>query len=146
MRFTKLFCITLLIFIFSCQTVFTDGQSPAVFVNGQQVHFLENQPVIMNDRTMIPLREMFRVFAFEAAYHGDTHTVLLKSSELKVFFRIGELRFFIEKDGQLTYRDLDVAPVLLEWRTYVPLRAIAEVIGAEIEWNDETSSFLITME
>lgn len=38
----------------------------------------------------------------------------------------------------------DVAPVIIEGRTLVPMRAIFEKLGADIEWNDKTRSVTAT--
>lgn len=125
--------------------VYTEDTVSAVYVNGAPVTFSENQPMLINNRTMIPLREMFRIFDFDVSYHDDTRTIYLKNDERKVFFRIGDLRFFIEENSVIRHRDLDVAPVLQDSRTYIPLRAVAEVMGAEVEWDSETASVLITL-
>ncbi len=38
------------------------------------------------------------------------------------------------------YIEMDVAPAIIEGRTMVPVRAIFEALGAEIEWNQETKT------
>lgn len=40
----------------------------------------------------------------------------------------------------------DVAPVIKEGRVLIPLRALAEIIGAEVAWNQETKSITLTKE
>ncbi len=39
---------------------------------------------------------------------------------------------------------LDVAPKIENGRTLVPLRAISEALGAEVKWNEETQTIIIT--
>lgn len=124
---------------------YTDDSVPTVFVNRTPVPFSENQPILKNNRTMIPLREMFRVFHFEASYHEDTQTIYLRNDDEKIFFRIGDLRFFTERGNIIQAHDLDVAPILQDSRTYLPLRAIAEALGAEVVWDGKTASVFITL-
>ena len=44
-----------------------------------------------------------------------------------------------------TFEDLDVAPVIHEGHTYLPLRAIAEALGAEVDWIAATKSITLTL-
>ncbi len=146
MKRIKSIGILILITAFCCMyPVYTEDSVPKVYVNGEPITFSENEPMLINDRTMIPLREMFHIFRFDVSYHDDTRTIYLRNDEMKAFFRIGDLRFFIEQDNTIRYRDLDVAPVLQDSRTYIPLRAVAEVMGAEVKWDSETASVLITL-
>ncbi len=45
-----------------------------------------------------------------------------------------------------TYLYMDAEPFLLNQRTYVPIRAIAEALGAEVSWDEETEVALIEQE
>ena len=47
----------------------------------------------------------------------------------------------IEKDGVKT--KIDAPAVIKESRTFVPLRAIAEISGAKVDWNAETRTVII---
>ncbi len=140
-------CSTLLLIAFLCLniSVYAEEAPPSVYVNGEQISFEENYPTIIDGRTMIPLREIFKVFSFLVSYHEDTQTIRLQNETLNVFFRIGDKRFFIENEFGITYRDLDVPPLLQGWRTYIPLRAVAEVLGAKVDWEEKTTSVLITL-
>ncbi|MCC5912378.1 MAG: copper amine oxidase N-terminal domain-containing protein [Clostridiaceae bacterium] len=42
-----------------------------------------------------------------------------------------------------TVLNLEMDPVVIENRTYLPLRFIAEALGLTVEWNEETQSVLI---
>ena len=35
---------------------------------------------------------------------------------------------------------MDVAPLILEGRTFVPLRFVAEALGAKVSWNNESAT------
>ncbi len=135
--------VVITLFLLQTGSVCAEDYVSAVYVDGEAVNFSESYPILINGRTMVPLREMFNIFQFTVSYHEDTYTISLKNDQMNVFFRIGDLRFFIEDDQGIRSRDLDVAPLLRNWRTYVPLRAIAEVMGAEVKWNSVNSSVYI---
>ena len=37
-----------------------------------------------------------------------------------------------------------VAPLIIDNRTYVPIRFVAEELGASVEWNESTKEIVIT--
>ncbi len=37
-----------------------------------------------------------------------------------------------------------VAPLIIDNRTYVPIRFVAEELGASVEWNENTKEIVIT--
>ncbi len=139
----RMLSVVITLLLLQTGSVCAEDYVSAVYVDGKEVAFSESYPILINGRTMVPLREMFNIFEFTVSYHEDTHTISLTNEEMNVFFRIGDLRFFMEDSQGVHFRDLDVAPLLRNWRTYVPLRAIAEVMGAEVKWNNVNASVYI---
>ena len=96
-------------------------------------------PVIVNDRTMLPAR-------FVAEALGAT--VTWNASERKVTILNGETGIELYIDSAAAYIDgravtLDSAPFIRDDRTYLPLRFIAEALGAKVDWMSETSTVVI---
>ena len=97
-------------------------------------------PVIVNDRTMLPAR-------FVAEALGAT--VTWNASERKVTILNGETGIELYIDSAAAYIDgravtLDSAPFIRDDRTYLPLRFIAEALGAKVDWYPETRQAVIT--
>ena len=42
-----------------------------------------------------------------------------------------------------TLEKYGVAPTIINDRTYVPIRFVAEELGAEVQWNEETKTVTI---
>ena len=42
-----------------------------------------------------------------------------------------------------TLEKYGVAPVIISERTFVPIRFVADELGAEVQWNDETKTVTI---
>ena len=41
---------------------------------------------------------------------------------------------------------MDVAPLVVDGRTYIPLRAATELMGMDVKWDNETRTVTITAE
>ncbi len=56
---------------------------------------------------------------------------------------IGKKSILIEKGGEVTEKEIDVAPYIVGGTTLIPLRGLLEEMGAEISWNGEKSEVTI---
>lgn len=110
-----------------------------VFVDGAQVNFPDQLPVIVDGRTLVPLRGTFE--AMGATVEWDQAalraTVKLRGNQVAVF--IGSKKAWVN-GRQLT---LDVAPKLIGDRTMVPLRFLAESFGLQVDWEDRQRAVII---
>jgi len=98
---------------------------------------IDNQgtaPCIINGRTMIPIRALIEAMGGTVGWNGTLQQVNLELDGKTLFLRIGENYAF---DNQNTYA-LDSAPVLMNGRTLLPVRAIVEYFGGEISWDAST--------
>lgn len=120
---------------------FTVGQSEdnAITVNldGQVLTF-DVQPIIVNDRTMVPLRAIFEALGAEVQWFEETQTVKAIKADTEVTLVIdGEAHI----NGQLAV--LDVPARIVNDRTLVPLRFVSEAMGCEVDWIDANQTVII---
>ena len=134
---SMLVCITLLASLFVMPV--SAEQPISVYVNGEKLEF-DVEPVLLNDRTMVPMRKIFETLGATVSWNGDTETASGVRNGVRVSVSIDNPKAFI--DGKAT--TLDQPPVLLDGRTLVPLRFIAEAYGAQVEWVDVTQTVNIT--
>ena len=73
-----------------------------VFVDRVQVNF-DQQPVIQNDRTLVPMRRIFEALDAEVYWDEPTQSVTAVSGKDVILFQIGKTALF--KNGQLAYYD-----------------------------------------
>ncbi len=119
-----------------------------VLINGQTVMF-DVSPQLINDRTMVPMRKIFEDCGAKVDWDEKTQTVTavrtvsdpweIKTTEVKL--TIGQNKIII--NGQ--EKEIDVAPVVIDDRTLVPVRFISEALGGIVEWIDDTQIVKITM-
>ncbi len=116
-----------------------DPNKILVYVNGNKVEF-DQEPVIKNSRTLVPFRKIFEALGAEVQWYKDTEQVIGKLGEREVSLVIGEKIMLVNKSQTIM---LDAAPVIMGSRTMVPLRAISEVLGMEVNWNNSNRVIVI---
>jgi hypothetical protein len=96
--------------------------------------------VIKSDRMLIsvPSGEIFKLLGFDVTINGETITI--KDSDHTVVLKNGESSF--TTDGQAVTPD--VPQQIIGDSYYIPVRAIAESVGATVEWKAATKVAIIT--
>jgi hypothetical protein len=107
-----------------------------VIVNGNTMSF-DQPPVEQAGRVFVPLRGVFEQLGASVVYQngqinatGDGRTVSLQ---------IGSTQATVDGQSQT----LDQAPFVEGSRTLVPLRFVAQALGASVDWNNNTSTVTI---
>ena len=85
-------------------------------------------------------RETLKVFASPSIKFEEEKKATEKISYV---FHINEFEYEIIRDGISTKVKMDISPVIYKGRTMLPLRRVAEVLGAEVVWDKftRTASF-----
>lgn len=93
---------------------------------------LDAAPVIMNNRTYVPIRAITESLGGSAEWNAKERSVTLKIDEQMITLKIGTV---LEKYG--------AAPLIIDNRTYVPIRFVAEELGASVVWDGQTRTVTI---
>lgn len=104
-----------------------------VYVDGKAVSF-DQPPVIINDRTLVPMRAIFQALGSEVTWSEPTKTITSTKNGDTIVLKIGEEGLY--KNGALVYT-MAVPAQIISDRTMVPLRAIAEAFDAEVGWDPQ---------
>jgi len=116
-----------------------NGRLIKVFIDGKQLDFTDTDPVIENSRTMVPMRAIFEILGAELSWDEKSHTVSGTKEGITVTLKIGEGKGYI--NGKAA--PLDVPAQLVNARTLVPVRFIAESFNAEVMWDEATRTISI---
>lgn len=68
----------------------------------------------------------------------------IKKEEARYIIDVMSGNYQVIKDGERQNRKMDVMPVIKNDRLMLPLRNIAEMIGAKVEWNPQTRTAIFT--
>lgn len=104
-----------------------------VTINGLRVESDVN-PINVNGRLLVPLRAVFEAVGAIVEWNDATKTVLCKKGDKEVRVIIGSNTMTV--NGLET--QLDAAAEIVNGRTMVPLRAIAEGLDATVTWRSGT--------
>ena len=121
--------------------VFTTGCSAgeiSVTLNGSKLD-LNQSPVIVDGRTLVPFRGIFEALGAEVSWDGDTRTVTGTSGEKKIVLTIDSTEAFVNGESRI----LDVAPKIVNDYTMVPVRFVSESFGANVQWDSRTRTVSI---
>jgi hypothetical protein len=104
---------------------------------------LDVPPYIDSGRTLVPVRAISEGLGADVQWDAATHVVTVNFQGLDgahvVSMTIGEMAYSI--DGKSAW--MEVAPVIVGGRTFVPLRAVSEALGAQVDWNADTRTVLV---
>ena len=122
----------------------------SVQVDGEYIDFTDAEgnvvnPKIIQNRTMVPMRKIFEIFNAQINWNNETRTVVATTTEKEITLTIGneiaKLKdLTTEEEKEIT---LDSAPVILDNRTMVPVRFIAESLEKEVGWDAEQKTVVI---
>jgi len=107
------------------------NQDIKVIVNGSEVLFTDQKPVIQDGRTLVPVRGVFEQMGFSVIWDETINTATLKDADYEVKIKSEEISF-MSNGNQITP---DVSQQLINGRLMLPLRAISDSVGAQVDWD-----------
>lgn len=105
-----------------------------VVVDGNTVVFEDQAPVLENGRTLVPLRATFNALGAEVDWVAETSTVFANKRLRNISLKIDDTKMYV--DGKETA--LEVPAKLINGRTMIPLRAVAEALDTKVGWDANT--------
>ncbi len=125
--------LSVIAFLFSWSADFALGYTyPTIVLDGQQLPIAV--PAIDEyGRTMVPVRAFFEEMGAVVSWDQGKRTVMISKADTEIRLTIGQNTAYV--NGKAV--NLDIPPLILDGRIVVPLRFVAEAIGAEVTWNAE---------
>ena len=110
-----------------------------VLLNGNYLSF-DVPPDNISGRTMVPMRTIFEALGASVQWDGSSNTITAIKDNTIVQATIGYT--LINVNGNRT--QMDIAPVIINGRTLVPVRFISEAFGCDVTWDGLTNTVLIS--
>ncbi len=99
-------------------------------------------PVLKNDRTLVPFRAIFEGLGATVDWNDETQTATAVKGDVTLKITIGDNKLY-KNDEAI---ELDVPAQTENDRILVPIRAISEAFGCEVNWIDKTQTVVIFSE
>lgn len=138
---------TMLIFIvaFGLVYFFTNAcyasGSVRIVIDGEEL-ISEPSPFIENGRTLVPIRFVSERLGAKVEWNNEERLVTIEKGNRKVILRI-DSRLVIYDEEERVYGLSDVAPKIVESRTFVPLRLVSNALGVGIDWDAVTRTVYV---
>ena len=118
------------------------GGTIRIYVNGSEV-FPDAAPVIKNDRTLVPIRAVAEALGYSVSWDAPNKCVTMSKPGFDIQVMIGSTSITTYYNGQPQYGYMDVVAEIIQDRTFIPLRAVAEAMGCEVSWDGTERSVYI---
>ncbi|MHC1693980.1 MAG: phosphate ABC transporter substrate-binding protein PstS family protein [Eubacteriales bacterium] len=138
----KILSLALIItMVFSMMTIgmtATAAETIAIEIDGKTISS-DVAPVVENGTTLVPVRVITENLGATVTWNPVKQQATVKTAGYNVVFTIGSKNFTVNG----TTKSLLLPAKLINNRTMIPLRALAEAIGAEVDYNAAQNKAII---
>jgi len=117
----------------------TSNRDITVEISDDEISF-DQEPIIYKDRTMVPMRKIFEELGADVNWDSSTQTATGRKGDRTVRVTVGSNKMYVNSKEI----SLDIPPMIMNNRTLVPVRAVAEGLGCEVDWDSKRYIVSIT--
>ncbi len=96
-------------------------------------------PFINNERTLVPIRVISENLGYNVNWDNNSRKVTVKNNDKTIELFIGKKKVSVNGVDN----SIDVAPMIKNERTFVPLRFISESFDNDVNWDKDTRTVKI---
>ncbi len=132
------------VMLFASTGVFAE-QIVTVTLDGNPIEF-DVPAQVIDDRTMVPVRRIFEALGADVQWDEETEIIAATKNSILIILKAGSKVMPVADvlSGENKKILLDVPPMMVGDRTLVPVRAISESLGINVEWVEETQTVVLT--
>ncbi|MDO4530352.1 MAG: stalk domain-containing protein [Bacillota bacterium] len=131
----------LLFLLLSCSIQTVSAASVSVTLNGTPLSF-DSAPYIEKGRVLVPMRGVLEALGYSVYWQEHTRSVLAMKENIRISLPLDSTTVQVNQKAV----QIDVPATLKNDRTYVPLRFLAEYSGADVKWDNTSSTVLLQYE
>ena len=118
--------------------VSADDSKISIYVNEKELQ-CDVLPFIENGRTMVPMRKLFEALNADVEWDNATQTVFATKGNDYIALQINVPVLYKNNISEI----LDVAPMIVNGVTFVPIRAVSQSLNSSVDWLDYTQTVYI---
>lgn len=138
-----IFTITLVLLLVMSSVVAFAQEEIIVAVDSNKVEFNSDSgaPFIdQNSRTQVPFRATLEKFGATVDWNNETRVAIATKGDITVEVPLDQN--YILKNGEKV--DTDTVAIIVNNKTYLPIRPVVEAFGSEIQWDEALNTVVIT--
>ena len=125
----KIMSAAMAVCVLSAGAAFAEEKTVTVKVDGITLDIADQQPIIEDNRTLVPMRAIFEALDAKVDWNEQERAVSASKDENTLEIKIGEKRYKINGEE----KELDVPAQIKNNRTLVPLKVVADGLGCSAE-------------
>ena len=102
---------------------------------------LDQAPVIVNGRTLVPIRFISEAFGASVDWNNSTREATIKLLNNTIVLKVDSTTATV--NGYTVYLDAPATIIKQTGRTVVPIRFVSDSLGADVTWNSTNKSVTI---
>lgn len=140
-KIISMLVLVLIISIFSaCNGEAANIDEIALIVNGKDITNIA-KPVIRNGRTLVPLRFVTEEIGGEVGWNNEKREVSIKKNDKNISLVIDKK--IIQYDNKKAAMVSDIAPIIIDSRTFIPLRLVGNLLDIDVRWDNNTRRVIV---
>lgn len=100
-------------------------------------------PIIRDGRTLVPVRVVSESLGANVNWDEQNRTVHIVKGNKAVLLRIDNRLVDFTDGGSTTFSLCDVPPMIIDNRTFVPLRLVSNALGVGVHWKGESRTVIV---
>jgi len=125
-------------------TTITQTDQLSITIGDIPVDFAVQQPIIVDGRVLVPVYEFFDLLGFLVTWQPYTQQVRLWGNAGFIVIPLDSDVFILGYYGNRRYYTLDVPTQVIDGNIMMPIRAILESAGYDVQWVGDTQTVIIT--
>ncbi len=112
-------------------------------INGKKVDVVPPS-YVSRSRTMVPLRIIAEAFFARVSWDSSDKSITITNCTSQSRFTVGSKKVEIIGMGEVKTTTIDSPPEIRSGKTFIPLRAVSDILGASVAWEQKTKTATIT--
>jgi len=116
------------------KTHYYNQQKIILEINGKKLQNSVMPPIIFDDYTVVPAREVFEEVGSKVSWNKDTYEVTVDYNDKKVVIKIGSKNATVNGVS----KTMSIPAKIINNKTMIPLRFVSESVGLDVGWDSKT--------
>lgn len=104
--------------------------------------FMDSKPILMKDSVYVPLRFVANALNAEVIWDSETKQITINDADKSIQLSPDSTTVLVNDEQY----ELEMKPPVVDNRTLVPIRFIAENMDCQVDWNQETYTVEVSRE
>ncbi|TYQ16933.1 UNVERIFIED_CONTAM: copper amine oxidase-like protein [Acetivibrio alkalicellulosi] len=100
---------------------------------------MDTTPIIKDGRTFLPIRYVAENIGAHVEWHPEDKNIIISLHEKTVRLWVDTTIAYVNDE----LSEVDVAPFILEGRTFIPVRFVGEKLGLNIQWDSDKKELML---